>query len=140
MPAADHVNLAVVQAMSAAWERGDVDAVLAFCDDDCHFRLAGHRVEEPPVIGVKKMREALAVSGDFSSRKVSIRIRDLLALHPAVVTSEQHLLDDQQEAWVIGEYFVEYGRIREWVNYEVVAPRARQRVAGNYGMFRRAAV
>jgi limonene-1,2-epoxide hydrolase len=139
MPPVDVINVGVVQAMCAAWERGDLDTILAYFDPQCRFRL-GERVETPHIEGVKDIKESLSKAGYFDTRRLTIQTRDILALSPLVVTSQRHVLEGGQEAWFIGQFFVEFGRIREWINYQVVPPRPRQTVAADFGMFKQAAV
>jgi limonene-1,2-epoxide hydrolase len=140
MPPVDVINVGVVQAMCAAWEQGDLDTVLAYFDSQCRVRLAGEHMEAPHIEGVKDIKEALSKAGYFDTRRLTIQTRDILALSPVVVTSQRHVLEGGQEAWFIGQFFVEFGRIREWINYQVVPPGPRQTVAADFGMFKQAAV
>ena len=137
----DVVNVSVVEAMCASWQRGDAETTMKYFSTDCHVRLAGHKVEEPPAVGAAKAREA--VSQAFAQRKVTIETRDLIALDPIVVSCQRHLIDEggtAREAWYVGEFFLQFGHIREWVNYEFIAPRPRQTVAPGFGTFTRVAV
>ena len=137
----DVVNVSVVEAMCASWQRGDVETMLKYFSNDCHVRLEGQKVDQPPAVGLAKTKDA--VSQVFAQRKITIETRDLIALDPIVVTSQRHLIDEGgtlREAWYVGEFFVQFGHIREWVNYEFIAPRARQAVAPGFGMFTRASV
>ncbi len=137
----DVVNTSVVEAMCASWQRGDVDTVLKYFSNDCHVRLAGQKVEEPPVVGVARVKDT--VTEVFTKRKVTIETRDVIALDPTVVTCQRHVIEEGgtiREAWYVGEFFVQFGHIREWVNYEFIPPRPRQNVAPGFGTFTRVRV
>ncbi len=126
--------------MCDTWQRGDVDTILKHLAPDCRVRLAGQQVEMAPAIGPGKVKEAFAAAGLFGRRKVTIETRDILALDPLVVTSQRHLIEEdgvQREAWYVGEFFLQFGHIREWVNYEYIAPRPRQAPAPGAGTFTR---
>jgi hypothetical protein len=134
----DVVNTSVVDAMCASWQRGDVETIGKYFSNDCHVRLTGQQVEEPPLVGVAKAKDA--VTEVFAKRKVTIETHDVIALDPTVVACQRHLIDEGgtlREAWNVGEFFVQFGHIREWVNYEFVAPRPRQTAAPGFGTFTR---
>jgi hypothetical protein len=137
----DVVNVSVVDAMCASCQRGDVDTTIKYFSTDCHVRLAGQKVDEAPAVGLMKVKDVLGQT--FKPGRVTIEPRDIIALDPIVVTSQRHLIDDGgtlREAWYVGEFFVQFGHIREWVNYEYIAPRPRQTVAPGIGAFTRVAV
>ena len=136
----DVVNVATVEALCGAWSKGDVDTMLKHLSPDCHVRLAGQRVEEAPVVGPVKVKEALARPG---ARSVTVETRDIIALDPLVVTTQRHLIKEdgvEREAWYVGEFFLQFGHIREWVNYEYIAPRPVQTPARDTGLFTRVTV
>ena len=60
-----------------------------------------------------------------------------------MVTCQRHLIDQDgtlREPWYVGEFCLQFGHIREWVNYECLAPRRRQTVPAGFGTFTRVAV
>lgn len=136
----DMLNVSVVEAMSASWQRGDADTTLKHFSGDCHVRLEGQQVEQPAAVGLAKTKDALSQA---FARRVTIETRDIIALDPLVVTCQRHLIDQDgtlREAWYVGEFFLQFGHIREWVNYEFIAPRPRQTVLAGFGTFTRVAV
>jgi hypothetical protein len=137
----DVLNVSVVEAMCASWQRGDAGTTVKYFSTDGHVRLAGQKVDDPPVVGAAKVKDAL--SATFSTHAVTIELRDLIALDPIVVTCQRHLIDNggtPREAWYVGELYLEFGHIREWVNYEFIAPRPRQTVSPGFGTFTRVPV
>lgn len=143
MGSQDVLNVATVEAMCGAWAKGDVDTILKYFSTDAHVRLAGQQVDTPPAAGLAKVKEAVVQAGGSGQRKVTIETRDILALDPLVVTSQRHLIEEngvQREAWYLGEFFMQFGHIREWVNYEYIAPRPVQPAAPGSGTFTRVAV
>ncbi|MGE0394423.1 MAG: nuclear transport factor 2 family protein [Vicinamibacterales bacterium] len=139
----DVLNVATVEAMCATWQTGDADTILKYLAPDCRVRLAGQRVETPATVGLAKAKESFAQAGYFGRRKVTIETVDVLALDPLVVTSQRHVIEEngvRREAWYVGQFFLQFGHIREWVNYEYIAPRPIQTPAKGFGTFTRVPV
>src|SRR5262245_15501481 len=123
----DKAHIDAVRTFAAGWKENDANKVVSPFADNCLVRWNAERIDAPPFKGKADFLQN--VQRALTNQTIDMRITDIFALGPLVVNCHHQLFDSKQngprEDLYLGIYFFENGKIREWNDYAVFAPRPR---------------
>lgn len=114
----EQANVRVVNAFCASWATRDLATITPFLADDSVYRMSE---TTPPVIGPAGVIERLG-SWIESSQAIEFKVLETFAKGPLVVN---HRIDSfvsttRPLTWEgVGVFFVQNGRIKEWMDYTI---------------------
>lgn len=125
----DRKNIEVVKGMSAAWATGDPAKIAAFMHPKISFRGSADNMDAPAMVGADAFVKSM--TGFLTATKIEMRVLDVFALNPVVVTTHHQLFESKdglREDLYIGVFYLQDGKIREWNDYAIIPfsqPRAK---------------
>ena len=105
----------VVRAFCAAWERGDVDAIVEYFTDDAVY----HNIPVDPVEGRDAIRSMISMFTTGVNR-IEFRVRNIVADGNVVLTERVDVFELPQktiELPVMGTFEVRNGKVAAWRDY-----------------------